>query len=1378
MNAQQAVPKWTSLESRCLTASRILSIFACALGVLGLIGWWRDFPVLRSFSSSFVPINPLTAVCLVLCGLSVILSQLGERSFLSTYAGRLLAAAVVFFGASRAISILSGFDFGMDLILFRQKMPTAGPAFLGRMSLGSAVIFILLGFALLSLNSGSRWLWALSEALIVLSLSVTGTSLADYIYGSNLRTISSSAGSLALPTILAFFALCLAALFSQPRRTRLMNLLVSDTGGGRSVRRLLPMVMGLLFALDYFPYLGVQKGLYEAKIAAALETVVSWIVIVAAILWHAKSLQNQDETIAAVNRDLEQKVREQTRELSTANSHLQKLNRFYLELSQVNQVIVRTRDREHLLSAVCRIAVRDGLFKAACVGLTEEGSQRLKPVAWAGVDEAYLEKICGSAADTREGLGPMGAACRENRQIVVTDVETGPVMSPWRREALLRGYRSIAACPLKEGERVVGAMGFYSDEPHFFQPDELRLLEKLVDDISFALAGIAQEKSLVESEQRFRTLFEGATDGIGLVNLETLQLVTVNPQMCKMLGYSSEELLHLTILDIHPAEDLPFIQREFSAMALGQSAGSVELRLLRKDGGVSPAEVTGRMIEIGKQELMLGIFRDITERKFAEQRVQERDFLLSESQRIAHVGAWTWESLGDIIRWSEETYHIYRVSPDTFVPTLVSFLDLIHPDDQPSMQAWLKACMSEEKPGDVEFRIILADGNIRILNGRGDILPATKDTPARIVGTVQDITERKKAEEELHKSEENYHRLIENIPVAVIMDDTEGRLVFANRRFRELFGMKNRDIREVALEDYVAPEWRQRLREIHDRRVRGDPVEERFEYEGIRSDGKRMWLEVFVTRVVEDGRTIGTQSAILDITGRKSAEQRIRILSQAVEQSPSIVFLTDAQARIVYVNPKFTEVTGYSLEEVAGRNPGFLKSGEIPPEEYQKLWQTVTHGGVWRGEFHDRRKNGELYWADGAITALRNDAGEITHYLGVQEVITERKRMEEEKRVLEEQFRQAQKMEAVGQLAGGVAHDFNNLLGVISGYSELLLEDTQDVKLRQQIEEIQKAGQRATALTRQLLAFSRKQILEARVLDLNGIISDIGKMLHRLIGEDVKLVLVAAPDLGKVKADPGQIEQVILNLAINSRDAMPKGGNLTIETTNVELDESYAHAHVGVVPGQYVMLAVSDTGEGMDADTLLRIFEPFFTTKKQGTGLGLATVYGIVKQSGGNIWVYSEPGRGTTFKVYFPRVDLKAEVTGVPVSQETAPGGSETILLVEDSQPLRVVAREFLERAGYAVLEVLDGSEAVRIAEQREAPIHLLLTDVVMPDISGRVVAEQVRSHHPETKVLYMSGYTDDAIIHYGVLEEGVALLPKPFTRGALIRKVRQVLDT
>jgi len=494
-----------------------------------------------------------------------------------------------------------------------------------------------------------------------------------------------------------------------------------------------------------------------------------------------------------------------------------------------------------------------------------------------------------------------------------------------------------------------------------------------------------------------------------------------------------------------------------------------------------------------------------------------------------------------------------------------------------------------------------------------------------------------------------------------------------------------------------------------------------------------------------------------------------------VEHAPIGIYRSTPQGRFVSANQALVRMLGYaSVADVLRLD--MARDVYADPAERQRLLDRDTYTDREYDEVEAtwKRTDGRLLTVQLSVRAVRDGARQVQYYETFVRDVTDQRR-------LQQQLVQSQKMEAVGRLAGGIAHDFNNLLTVITSYSDLLLEDLgrEDAK-REDVEQIRKAADGAAALTRQLLAFSRQQVLEPRVVSLSAVVSGVEKMLRRVLGEDVDLCTVLDPDLGSVKADVGQLEQVLMNLAVNARDAMPTGGKLTIETADVDHDPDYARDHDAAPVSQFVMLAVSDTGVGMDEATKARIFEPFFTTKEpgKGTGLGLATVYGIVKQSGGFIWVYSEPGRGTAFKIYLPRVDAPAPGRAADPGPAAVPRGTETVLLVEDAAAVRAVTREVLERQGYVVLEAPNGEAALHLAQKHRGPIHLLLTDVVMPVMSGRQLADQLAPVRPDMKVLYASGYTDDSVVRHGVLEEGTAYLQKPFTPERLARKVRDVLDS
>jgi PAS domain S-box-containing protein len=506
----------------------------------------------------------------------------------------------------------------------------------------------------------------------------------------------------------------------------------------------------------------------------------------------------------------------------------------------------------------------------------------------------------------------------------------------------------------------------------------------------------------------------------------------------------------------------------------------------------------------------------------------------------------------------------------------------------------------------------------------------------------------------------------------------------------------------------------------------------------------------------------------------RAAGDTLRKLWSAVEQSTDMVIITDREGLTEYVNPAFEALTGYAREEVVGKSLRLLKSDQQPPEIFSEMWQTILAGNVFQGVIANRKKNGEVFFVEKSITPLRDPQSHITHFISNDRDITDRRR-------LEAQLSQTQKMDAIGRLAGGVAHDFNNLLLVISAYAELM-QDALGAghPLRRNVKEIMMAARRAADLTRQLLAFSRKQIQSLQLLDLNFVIRDICRVLPRLIGEDIQIAFEPGANLGKVKADPGQIEQVLMNLAVNGRDAMPRGGKLSIETSSVRLDETYVQRHSIVPAGDYVLLSISDTGQGIAPEHMPHIFEPFYTTKEEGkgTGLGLSTVYGIVKQNGGFIWVYSEMGLGTTIKVYLPRLQSSDSELAPLKSAGPAQRGYETLLLVEDEASVRQAAREFLTLNGYTVLEAQNGEDALRVSREYRGSVDLMISDVVMPEMGGARLAEQLAELRPGMKVLFVSGYAESTVQRHGAIDVTERFLQKPFSLKALASKIREVLES
>jgi two-component system, cell cycle sensor histidine kinase and response regulator CckA len=1049
-------------------------------------------------------------------------------------------------------------------------------------------------------------------------------------------------------------------------------------------------------------------------------------------------------------------------------------------------------------------------------------------------------------------------------------------------------------------------------------------------------------RHLAEQErQKWADAFEHCAHGIALYEPGSTRILACNPALARMQGKTPGQITGTSAVDLfHPSSQPYFLH----SLERADSTGQIRFEALRvrTDGSVFPAQV--EIVSV-KDPDGRPLYRVATVQDITEQKAHRREI-----ERLNRTYA-TLSAINGVIARAESPEQLFqeicRVTTEhgSFKLAWVGLCDLethavrvtslagadqgyldevnVYFDDRPEGRGPVGTCIREDRPcisNDfvTDFRMapwraialahglhsaaafpLRAQGKVRgAFTVYSEEPDAFQDREVDLLTeAARDISfgidhleqQRKRQEAELGLADEVTRRrvLFEQSPdgIVVIDPETDGIVEF-NRAAHEHLGYSREEFAALRLSDIVADRSAEQIHAVTEKVTQ----EGRIDFEGLhrtkQGDIRTIRVTVQATQIL--GRSLH-HSVWRDVTERRRAEAQLHKLSRAVEQSPVSIVITNPEGGIEYVNPKFTQLTGYTLEEVRGNNPRFLKSGETPADEYRRLWSTITRGGEWRGEFHNKKKNGELFWEFASISPIVDEVGRITNFLAVKEDITERKQAEDtlrrqaslmdqtydailawdwngpitfwnrgaerlygfsqeealgqlprvllrtatrgifgdqlsvlerdsrwegvldqvtrdgrriqlesrmalvreagrsyvlevnrditDRQLLEEQLRQAQKMEAIGRLAGGVAHDFNNLLGVILGYSSLMLDTIEDPALRKKLDEIHKAGQRAAGLTRQLLAFSRKQILEPRVLNPNSLIRDVEKMLRRLIGEDIQLETVLDFGLGQVHADPGQMEQVIMNLAVNARDAMPQGGKITIETHNLELDDLYARQHIAVRPGPFVQIVVSDTGTGMDPATQAHIFEPFFTTKKEGTGLGLATVYGIVKQSGGNIWVYSEPGKGTTFKIYLPRMDQPADKArnGAPAAH--FPAGTETILIVEDAEPVRDIAKEFLELSGYTVLSAAGPSEALDLAARHSAAIHLLLTDVVMPGMSGPQLASRLQSLREGIKVLFMSGYTDTSIAHHGVLDPGKLLIMKPFSRETLTQKVREALD-
>jgi PAS domain S-box-containing protein len=662
----------------------------------------------------------------------------------------------------------------------------------------------------------------------------------------------------------------------------------------------------------------------------------------------------------------------------------------------------------------------------------------------------------------------------------------------------------------------------------------------------------------------------------------------------------------------------------------------------------------------------------------------------------------------------------------------------------------------------------------------------------RTAALTNEITEREKAEQALRESQALYYTLVEQLPAGVFRKDSEGRYVLVNSWFchlrgktpNELLRKKPAELAALETETHAAARLLIQGAKHHEQIMRtGQPMVMEEQYPG--ADGKTLYFHVMKSPVFgPDGRVIGSQGILMDVTEAKRAEAELNfernLLRALMDKTDDGIYFKDLKSRFIRSSESMARRFGLqSAGELVGKHDGDFFSDEHAKEAFKDEQTIMRTGEPILGKVEKETwPDGHVTWALSSKIPFRNVQGEIIGTIGISKDITGLKHTQEALRLSEEQLRQSQKMEAVGRLAGGVAHDFNNMLTVINGYCGMALQKKEEVQpIRKNIEEILKAADRASSLTNQLLAFSRKQVLQPRVLQLNEVVRGMEKMLRRMIGEDVELSTTFDSALGNVKADPGQIEQVIMNLAVNARDAMPRGGKLTISTANATIDQKTKFRNRTLETGEYVMLAISDNGVGMTDDVKAHLFEPFFTTKGlgKGTGLGLATCHGIICQSGGDIRVYSEPNSGTTFRIYLPRTDATLEPVATE-DLENLPAGTETILVVEDDPSVRELAVIILRNCGYQVQESHNAFEALALIK-RNPQFDLVVTDVIMPQMSGKELYEQIKSDLPQIKVLLMSGYTDDALAHHGVLDEGLFFLEKPFSPAKLARKVRETLD-
>ena len=1009
------------------------------------------------------------------------------------------------------------------------------------------------------------------------------------------------------------------------------------------------------------------------------------------------------------------------------------------------------------------------------------------------------------------------------------------------------GLQSMIFVPLISKDQVIGVLSLHATEPEAYTPGDLRLAERVGDQIAGAIANVQlfiqlkrAEEALRESEKKFRDLYDNAPLGYHEYNLQG-QITKVNQTDLEMLGYTAEEMIGQPIWKFNVGGEE--VREQVLAKLAGTSppGRNLERTYRRKDGTTFPVLIQDRLI-LDEKSHIRGIrctIQDITGIKQAEESLQRSE---ERAKRIAQENV-VMAEIGRIISSTLNINDVYQRFAEK-VLTLIPFdriaIRTINAKDLTVTNAYsagvnveglrlgdtfsLAGSAAEEcrrtqsgflfEPKSVAevagrfpqllptFKaglrsmifvpLISKDQVIGILSlqastpntyGEKDLRLAERigNQIAGAIANAQLFTERERAEKALRESEQHYRTLAESAEDTIFILDHQGCFQYMNHFGASRAGDRTENIVGKRLTKVfptdVAEKQMLALRMVLES---GKPSFHEIQI------GTEAWSDVRLIPISAQSGQVGSVMGIArDITERKRSEETLRRSEEKFQklfnEAPVGYMELDAEGCIAQVNQTELTMLGYTADDLLGQPVwNFVVEEQSAREKVKaKLSGLLQCGKAFERNY--KRKDGTALPVVIEDALIRDADGKITGIHSALRDVSEHKRVEKEMADLQEQLRQSQKIEAIGRLAGGVAHDFNNLLTVIKGYSQLSLLDLKENNpLWENIQEIQKATQRATDLTRQLLAFSRRQILDPKVLDLNSLLRDTEKMLRRMIGEDIELITLLSEDLGRVKIDPGQMEQVILNLAVNARDAMPSGGKLTIETANVESDEGYALTHLGVIPGRYVRLSVSDTGVGMSREVQEKAFDPFFTTKEKGkgTGLGLSTVHGIVTQSGGKIWVYSEPGHGTTFKIYFPTIEGELDTLRGKEDTESLPGGNETVLLVEDDPSVRDLANRLLKQQGYRVLEAANGEEALSLArENTTEKIHLLLTDVVLPQMGGKELADRLKISQPDLKVLYTSGYTDYAIVHHGVLNSGTHFLQKPFSLKTLSQKVRGALD-
>jgi two-component system, cell cycle sensor histidine kinase and response regulator CckA len=1008
--------------------------------------------------------------------------------------------------------------------------------------------------------------------------------------------------------------------------------------------------------------------------------------------------------------------------------------------------------------------------------------------AGAGWDPS--EQVIGSELDSNS---PATRALHANGPILVEQLAGGP-RCPADSVLALHGVTSSAAMIIRGEDRPFGVVSVHSRESNAFSSEDVFFLRSLANTLAAAVARSAPDALARE----LASIVETSLDAIVGRALDGA-VTSWNAAAERLFGYSAEEMIGRRIDILAPADRRDELDDVNARLKRGENVETFETIRVRKDGTLVDVASTVSPIRNASGTVVAAsaISRDITVQKAAQAEMER--LLAVEREALAAA-----QDADAALRKSAEQYRrlfennptpMWLFDPETLLFTAVNdaavanygysreeFLAMSVEDIRPTEEvARLHAALADWRANPTESKTWAETWCHRKKDGTlVDVVISSHSTefegrPARVV-LATDVTERVRSEQALRESEARHRDLFENANDLIAIVDLDSCLADVNTAFARTLGYSREELIGTSLDDLVPPEWHDRLKHANDSKLSRRRRSTVYEHELTAKDGRRIAVEAASRLIEKDGRPVGTQVICRDITERRIAARALReseeLYRLVVENSMDMIAIFDLDARPLYLSPSHADVLGYPPTELLRQSVAEM----VHPDD--RALATSAFAAARRGSracparpLRLLHKEGHYIHTEGAATPILDDNGNPRLVLATYRDITDRVLAEE----LSDQLRQSQKMEAIGSLAGGIAHDFNNLLTVISGYSEIALARNNRSEIHKAVEEVAAAAKSAAALTAQLLVFSRRQVALLEVVDVGALVESTERLLRRLLGEDIALEASIASGLRPIRVDPSQIEQVLLNLAVNARDAMPDGGKLSIEAENAEVGEAYAASHLGIDPGNYVAISVRDTGCGMNEQTLARAFEPFFTTKGEGTGLGLATVHGIVMQSGGYIEVDSEPGAGTTFQLLFPVAEAPRSESGAESEAADASGHSApaTILVVEDEEAVRRLTAHILATEGYAVIEAATSDEAIKVASDWTESLHLIVSDVRLPGRRGPELADELRTVHPEARLLFTSGYAEGELV---ADDPGRPFLAKPFTAAGLASKVREIL--